>query len=200
MEIRDLSPEELARLYRREMTRAFPPQELKPLSAMLHLLRQGRYRALGLWLDGEPASYALVWQEPDLPLALLDYLGTLPRLRGGGLGGKLLELLPRQCPQWQGLLAEVEAPEGEDPASLPRRRLAFYARHGFRELGQDCALFGVRYRLLLQGGGQLSPAQALACYRAIYTRHFPPRIYQRCIQIPLAPGEAPHARAEWIEE
>ena len=75
MKLNELSPQQLAQLYRQELTSAFPPEELKPLRSMLSLMEQGRYQALGLY-DGEDlVAYALIWLEPGCPFALLDYLG-----------------------------------------------------------------------------------------------------------------------------
>lgn len=44
MKLNELSPQQLAQLYRQELTSAFPPEELKPLRSMLSLMEQGRYR------------------------------------------------------------------------------------------------------------------------------------------------------------
>ena len=85
MKLNELSPQQLAQLYRQELTSAFPPEELKPLRSMLSLMEQGRYQALGLY-DGEDlVAYALIWLEPGCPFALLDYLGTMAGLRDRGL-------------------------------------------------------------------------------------------------------------------
>ena len=48
MKLNELSPQQLAQLYRQELTSAFPPEELKPLRSMLSLMEQGRSQALGL--------------------------------------------------------------------------------------------------------------------------------------------------------
>ena len=93
MRLNELNQEELSELYRAEMTRDFPPQELKPLKAMLELMEAGRYQALGLWEEDQLLGYALMWREPGVPFALLDYLGTLPGVRNRGLGGQMLDLL-----------------------------------------------------------------------------------------------------------
>lgn len=86
MKLNELSPQQLAQLYRQELTSAFPPEELKPLRSMLSLMEQGRYQALGLY-DGEDlVAYALIWLEPGCPFALLDYLGTMAGLAGPGPG------------------------------------------------------------------------------------------------------------------
>ena len=130
MKLNELSPQQLAQLYRQELTSAFPPEELKPLRSMLSLMEQGRYQALGLY-DGEDlVAYALIWLEPGCPFALLDYLGTMAGLRDRGLGGRMLDLLAEHYAHFRGIFGEAEAPENGDPAGEPlrRRRLAFYQR------------------------------------------------------------------------
>ena len=82
MKLNEPAPQQLAQLYRQELTSAFPPEELKPLRSMLSLMEQGRYQALGLY-DGEDlVAYALIWLEPGCPFALLDYLGISPSIAG----------------------------------------------------------------------------------------------------------------------
>ena len=123
MKLNELSPQQLAQLYRQELTSAFPPEELKPLRSMLSLMEQGRYQALGLY-DGEDlVAYALIWLEPGCPFALLDYLGTMAGLRDRGLGSRMLDLLAEHYAHFRGIFGEAEAPENGDPASpkMPRK-------------------------------------------------------------------------------
>lgn len=122
MKLNELSPQQLAQLYRQELTSAFPPEELKPLRSMLSLMEQGRYQALGLY-DGEDlVAYALIWLEPGCPFALVDYLGTMAGLRDRGLGSRMLDLLAEHYAHFRGIFGEAEAPENGDPAGEPLRR------------------------------------------------------------------------------
>ena len=106
MKLNELSPQQLAQLYRQELTSAFPPEELKPLRSMLSLMEQGRYQALGLY-DGEDlVAYALIWLEPGCPFALLDYLGTMAGLRDRGLGS------PCAAGGWPSISATASATAG----------------------------------------------------------------------------------------
>ena len=202
MTLSDLSPAQLSALYATEMKAAFPPDELKPLKSMLTLLEQGRYRALGLYEGEELLAYALLWLEPDIPFALLDYLGTVEGQRNRGLGTRLLEELARAFAGYRGIFGEAEAPENGDPADEPlrRRRLDFYLRSGFRYGGYDCALFGVHYRTLIHGAEDVTAEELLDAHQRIYRRGLPPEIHDRFIQIPLLPGEAVRSAADWIEE
>lgn len=202
MELRELTPRQLSDLYHRELKNAFPPQELKPLKAMEGLQARGCYDALGLF-DGEQLlGYALMWLEPGYPFALLDYLGTMDGIRGQGLGTRMLALLQEHYAQYRGIFGEAEAPENGDPAEEPlrRRRLAFYHRNGFRYGGYDCALFGVHYQTLILGDEDVTPEELMAAHQGIYAGYMPPHIYQRFIQIPLAPGEAVKPAGDWQED
>lgn len=202
MKLIELGEEGLTRLYQKEMTRDFPPQELKPLKAMLELMAQGRYQALGLYEGEELLGYALVWREPGVPFVLLDYLGTLPGVRNRGLGGQLLDLLAHYYREERGIFGEAESDEGGADADreLRRRRLGFYLRHGFRYGGYDCALFGVHYQTLIRGREDVTPEELLKVHRSFYQNRFPAHIYKRFVQLPLAPGEAPNPPGNWTEE
>lgn len=202
MKLIELSPETLSGLYETEMRSAFPPEELKPLGAMLSMMEQGRYRPLGLYEGEELLGYAMLWLEPGVPFALLDYLGTLEGKRNRGLGTAMLALMAEYCGEELTLFGESEAPENGAPEGEPlrRRRLAFYQRNGFRYGGYDCALFGVHYRTLIRGRPEITPQALLKAHQAIYRRHMPAHIYQKFIQLPLAPGETPQKPERWTEE
>lgn len=199
MEIRELTRRELTALYTRELVHTFPPAELKPLSAMERLMDRGCYRPLALF-DGEtPVSCLLLWMDQTGRYALADYLCTTPGRRGGGLGGRFLQLFYAAYPEFRCVLAESEAPTSGDPATdaLRRRRLAFYERNGLRLLDYECALFGVRYCCLAHG--EIDDEEALRAHQAIYAQQFAPDLMQQFIQIPLHPGEAVRPATEWKE-
>lgn len=200
MKLRILTPEELSLLYHTELTRAFPPAELKPLKSMEDLRRRGCYEPLGLFEGEALLGYALMWLEPGVPFALLDHLGTVEGRRNGGLGARTLSLLADYYASYRGIFGEAEGPHSPDPeeAALQRRRLGFYRRNGFRYGGYDCALFGVHYQALIRGRDDVTPEELLAAHRAIYQAHFPAAIYDSCIQLPLSEGEPIKPVQPWI--
>ena len=140
MKLIELTAEQLSALYESELKAAFPPQELKPLKAILNLMAEKKYQALGLYDGDELVGYALLWLEPGIPFALLDYLGTIEGRRSQGLGTIMLDLLAGYYKDYRGIFGEAEAPEGGSPEGeeLRRRRLGFYLRNGFRYGGYDC--------------------------------------------------------------
>ena len=144
----------------------------------------------------------MLWLEPGIPFALLDYLGTFDGRRSQGLGTIMLDLLAGYYKDYRGIFGEAEAPEGGSPEGeeLRRRRLGFYLRNGFRYGGYDCALFGVHYQTLIRGREDVTPGELLAVHQKIYSGHMPKQVYDRFIQIPLLPGQRPNSMGDWVEE
>lgn len=187
--LRELGLDGLHHIYHEHLSHAFPRMERKPLSAMEKLMAAGRYEALGLYDGEELAAYALLWQTVDGRAVLLDYLGVPRDRRGQGWGSRMLAQLRRIYGERAAILAEVEAPEAEEPGerSLQERRLDFYRRAGFRYAGFDSRLFGVHYRLLAAGAGE--EPELLAAYRTLYQGHFPGAVFRRFVQIPWSRPE-----------
>ena len=46
----------------------------------------------------------------------------------------------------------------------------------------------------------VSPEELLEVHRRFYQSRFPAHIYERFVQLPLAPGEAPNPPGNWMEE
>jgi hypothetical protein len=187
MKLDDLTPEQLTALYHQELKADFPPSELKPLRSMLSLMERGCYHPLGLYEGEQLLGYALIWVEPDVPFALLDYLGILRGKRAGGLGTRLLELLGEHYGHYRGVFGEVEAPYAGDPSLTQerQRRLDFYLRAGDRYAGYDCALFGVHFQVLLHAQADVTAQELLVAHQTIYQRQIPEPLYRRFVQIPF---------------
>ena len=202
MELRVMTPAELAGAYETDFKEAFPPSELKPLEVMEKMRRRGAYDPLG-YFDGTGAAagYICLWKHPDGRYILVDYLCVPARRRNGGMGGKLLAAARAFYPQRTVFLGESEAPLG-DPAADPLRlrRLGFYARNGAETLGYDCALFGVRYKTICWADPLPDEAEALRKHQEIYLEQFGRERYDEYIQIPLRPGERPRPLTEWVED
>jgi len=202
MQLRILNEAELKQVYQVHMKHAFPPAELKPLRSMEAMRERGAYEPLGLYDGEELLGYAMMWLEPGIPFALLDYLGTVEGKRNRGLGAALLELLGNFYSSYRGIFGESEGVTSSDPAQaeLQRRRLGFYHRNGFRYGGYDCALFGVHYQTLIRGDESVTPEELLQAHQIFYKKQIPARLYDRFVQIPLQPGEKLHPAGDWREE
>ena len=150
MKLEILTPEELKKAYETDLSEAFPPSELKPLSAMESLRERGVYDPLCLRDEaGAVLGYILLWKHLDGRYILIDYLCVPAGRRNGGIGGKLLQTVIDAYPVGTVFLGESEAPSGEPAADeMILRRLAFYRRNGAAFLGYDCALFGVLFKTI----------------------------------------------------
>ncbi|WP_419026951.1 GNAT family N-acetyltransferase [Intestinimonas butyriciproducens] len=185
-ECKRLDLDALHLVYREHLTPDFPPAERKPLSAMEKLLSAGRYEPWGLYRGEELMAYALLCRDPEGGFVLLDYLGVCrDKPRGQGIGTVMVAHLMGQYRHVSGILVEAEA-EGDDASpeenGLRARRLAFYRRLGFRELGYVARIFGMRYAMLLYG--DRTGEEAMEAHQRLYHYEFSPWLYDRFIHIP----------------
>ena len=202
MTLHRMSIGELRRAYETDLTEAFPPSELKPLSAMENLCEKGLYDPLCLMDDtGHVLGYVLLWKHTDEKYILVDYLCVPARQRNRGIGAALLSAIREHYPQDAVFIWESEAPTGdEEQDEMILRRLAFYQRCGAKVLGYDNALFGVHFKTLCYAHKLPDEETILQKHREIYLHHFGQERYDRFIQIPLLPGETPFPVTDWTEE
>lgn len=196
--LRILTDAELAEAYETVFREAFPPEELKPLSAIRKMRSEGQYDTLGLFLDGKPAGYICCWL--DMPYVLIDYLCVESSRRNGGLGAEIIRLTREHYPPETLFIGEVEAPTGDpDGDKMILRRLGFYARCGAEIVGYDCALFGVHYKTIVWSESPVDEAELCRRHDGFYRRNFAPGVYASAIQLPLGDGEKPFDRRVWDE-
>lgn len=202
MKLRILTPEELGDVYATHLREAFPPAELKPLSAMERMRARGVYDPLGFFDgDGTLLGCILLWKHPEGRFLLVDYLCVPAGRRNAGTGGKLLRAVRDHYSPDTVFLGESEAPTGDpERDQLIRRRLGFYARSGAVTLGYDTALFGVHFKTICWADPLPDEAELLIKHQEIYLSQFGREKYDRYIQIPLAPGETPHTVTDWVED
>lgn len=194
MELRPIPASGLEAWYREELTRAFPPNECKPLDKIRALMDQGRYEVWGLFEGETLLGYATLWMDPeDKRCILLDYLGITAARRNGGLGQRVVRMLADRLGGRSLLLIEAERPvEGDDQAenALRQRRLAFYERCGFLP-AYDMATCGMRFTTFLPClPDDLGPVMAL--HRAIYGPE------RTDVRVPLGPDELPPGPPAWM--
>lgn len=202
MTLHCMTREELRRVYETDLIEAFPPSELKPLSAMENLLEKGLYDPLCLKNDeGEALGYVLLWRHEDGRYFLIDYLCVPARMRNAGIGAKILAAMKAYYPEDAVFFGESEAPTG-DPArdEMILRRLGFYQRCGAKTLSYECALFGVRFKCLAFAEPMPDERELLRKHQEVYRAQFTPERYAQAVQLPLAPGEEPFAVTDWVED
>ena len=182
-----MSRDILRGIYEEHLVHDFPPAERKPLRAMEKLMDAGRYQGHVLCREpGRPLAYALLWSDPEGGYVLLDYLALCQgQPHGAGLGSNLLRLLKLTCRHHRGVLVEAEAEEADlEPEENIRRlrRLEFYRQSGFRDLGYQARIFGVRYAMLFWGQGEED--EVMEAHQRLYHFEFNPWLYRKFVKIP----------------
>ena len=185
--VQALPPEQVRALYRRRMTADFPPDELKPLSAIERALARGKYACYGA-MDGEDTlAYAFFVKLGEQ--ALFDYYAVARELRGQGIGSRFMQaLIAGPLRDMDCVLLEVDDPDfAPDAAELDnrRRRLDFYLRNGLADTGLRARVWRVEYRILALPVGRLpSRRQAREIYTSLYRAIMPPEIYAAMVELP----------------
>lgn len=161
MEIRELSLQEMEKLYGERMEADFPPEELRPFSSIRELTGEGKYKSFGCFEEGLGA-YGTFAFLPGRSGVLLDYFAVDARRRGQGIGTRGLRMLGEAARGLGAgfLLIEVESLESaETPAQTEERtrRIRFYNGFGCRETAVYSWLFGVEYQILVLPLGDRMP-------------------------------------------
>lgn len=126
---------------------SFPANERRTKEDHLRALQDADFFPLGAVEDGKLLADVFLWQTETF--VYLEHFAVQPSLRGGGLGGKLLDTLLQDT---RPLILEIEPPED----TLTCRRKRFYERHGL--LAQPYA----HVQLPFQGGGAIVPLVIMA--------------------------------------
>jgi GNAT superfamily N-acetyltransferase len=120
---------------------AFPANERHPLATIVDRVNRELSRLYVASSNGEIVFLALLWPLKETDFVLLDYIATKANHRGQGIASAFLTTLRDELISTRKhLILEVEHPQFGDPKEK-ERRVAFYKRHGARELE------GVRYLL-----------------------------------------------------
>ena len=192
------NPEEVAAFYQRDMCRAFPPAELKPLANIQAMIQDGIYRPWCLFEGGELAGACFLWLgHPGW--GLLDYLCVAESRRNSGAGARMLAELRRVEPEMV-VLGESEAPVHAPDPAMAERRLGFYSRNGARTAGYDTDIFGVHYKTLYWAPAAVPDEVLMAEHQYIYQNRFPAKKYETYVRIPRDPAAGPFRLEPWNED
>lgn len=164
MEIRKLTVPELKFLYRGEMLRSFPANEIKKYRHIRKGVKKGTYYGYGAFIDNKLSAYALICVSDRV--GLLDYLAVNPELRGQGIGKKMVEYLIKNE---MNLIIEADSPDlspNEAEKAVRVRRIHFYDNCGCINTGvkariEDCPF------ILLATKETVSPEDYYYIYNAM---------------------------------
>lgn len=134
---------EVKRLYRE----AFLPEERCPFLRLLLLnIFSANVSLRGYWREREFCGFTLsVCSDKYL---YINYIAVSPELRSEGVGTAILRLLAGANPEKAMLVEVLSPPEGSDGWEQRNRRMAFYRRNGFFDLGRTISGKGGDYVLL----------------------------------------------------
>lgn len=159
LQVKELTINQAEGVYREYLKADFPPEEVKPFSTIRRMWEKKSYCAYGFYeRAGEDAAdglcaYAFLMADCRKRMLLLDYFAVSSRLRGSGYGSKALQLLRKECADWNGIVIEVEDDELLDldvkTKDTRKRRIAFYTNAGCRMTSARSRLWGVDYRIMV---------------------------------------------------
>ena len=190
MILKTATPEQLRRVYERDLRASFPPDELRPLPVMERLCQAGRYRPWCAFDEGGGVLGVLFLNLGNPGWALGDYLCVSQERRNGGLGARILREVRKKEPGLV-ILGEAEDPAGAPDPAMAERRLGFYRRNGARFASFRSEVFGARYRLLYFSDAPVAEDRLLWEYDGIYRRDFSREKYERFVRIPWTPAMPP---------
>ena len=196
MELRLPSLTQLRQIYETDMKEAFPPAELKPLSAIERMWQEGKYKPWCLFDGDQIIGLAFLWLGKDPGWALLDYLCVSSAYRNDGLGSKILERL-KEAEPGAVIFGEAEAPVHAPDSAMAERRLGFYLRNGLRMAGYDTDIFGVHYKTLYLADAKVEDGALMEAHRAVYRGSFTAEKYARHVMIPRDPDLPPIEQIPW---
>ena len=151
MQIKKLSIDEIREIYYINMVHEFPPEEIKPFSAIDRLLQKDMYLCYGLFDEETLEGYAFLVREEGNACLLLDYYVVMEEYRDRGMGTRFMTMLREVCAEYDSILVEVENPDyAGDDAQLAsqKRRVSFYERNGYKDTGIRARLYDVEYRIM----------------------------------------------------
>lgn len=192
MELKLLRPDQLSRVYNRDLRRAFPAAEMKSLWLLRRLMDKGYYRPYACFEGDEIIGEAFLWTgRPGW--AMLDYLCVVPGRRNDGLGQKI-QLALREAEPGTVFVGEAEEPADAPDPGLAERRLGFYHRFGWRDSGYEADIFSAHYRCLYLADREIPPEELMEQHNFIYRTGLSPKQCRRFIRIPPEPGYQTPAR------
>ncbi len=125
---------------------AFPANERKPFSVLENNRRRGMTDILAIY-DGEFLGLVITAGYKDM--VLIDYFAVDEGKRGGGIGGRAIELI-RQRYAGKRVFLEIELPDVSFANNEQRvRRKGFYLRNGLKDSGIAVNVYNTDMELLV---------------------------------------------------
>lgn len=183
--LKSLDDAQISMLYEEKMRRDFPPSELKRLSSILNMRKNGVYDVLGAFKEEVLVAYALMYRDAAARVILLDYLAVDEPYRRQGFGSELLsQLRTHYASSSDVLLIECERPKTAPDEEGARNRIRFYTRAGAELTTVRIWLFDVEYSILVLPCSQELPSRNWAQQMlALYKQMLPKELYEKNVRL-----------------
>ena len=129
---------------------AFPPEERAPFRRVWRCAGQGKADFLSIHIHGKCCGMAYLVRRGDL--VYFFYLALDPRVRGRGIGTKVLKAVKRKCEGKRLFFALEQLDPKAKNYEIRVRRHALYRRCGFVDLPYVLHEAGVVYAVMGNGG------------------------------------------------
>ena len=186
MKLRELTDEEIRRIYAERLPGDFAPDEIKPLSRIEREMAAGRYACYGYFGEDGIAAYAFFIINERY--AMVDYLAVREDLRGQGTGSRFIRAMMEELmQQYAFVLLETEDPSfaaDEEDKRIRERRLRFYQHNGLTETGVTSTVWNVDYRVLaLPVGTVPAPDEVRKIYTGMYRNMLTKELFDENVNV-----------------
>lgn len=184
MELKQLSKEEVKKIYSDHMVIDFPKEELKPIDAIERLISRNIYECYGLYDKEELLAYAFF--NTSKSYLLLDYYSVCEKHRSNGIGSKFFGILKEECKNYNGIIVEVEDVESADTEAekiIRQRRIDFYKKNGMKMTNVLCELFNVNYSIMCISKVEFDDSIISDEIKNIYKEMVPEKFYSKYVNV-----------------
>lgn len=184
MNLKQLTYEDVKKIYNNHMVIDFPIQELKSIKIIQKLIKEKTYICYGLYDNKELLAYSfLVISKLYL---FIDYYAVCSKYRNSGIGSEFLNILKECFKSYNGIIVEVEKIEcalNEDEKIIRKRRIDFYRRNGMRMTSICSTLFNVNYSIMCLCNIDTEDSIIYQELKNIYKRIFRIKFYSQYVKI-----------------
>lgn len=196
MEFIELNDSQIKLVYETYMVNDFPSCELKPLSIIMNAKSNKTYRCFALVEEGEftidkVMAYTYFASDKAWETVLLDYFAVNGKLRGTGIGSKMLNLVKEYFgnnTEISNVIIEsesIESARNDDEVLVRTKRIRFYEKNGLLKLSKKPVVFGTEYTMFVMNISNsekmVSEAEILESYLNVYKSMLTKKMYDENI-------------------
>ncbi len=162
-QIKELEKEQLLTIYRENIDKHFPKDEIKTLKKIERIWEMGIYYGLAMYdvsksnekeelnIEQSPLiGYAFFIKDLEGNIILLDYFAILEEYRSKGMGSVFLQEMKKIVSSYRAILLETEDVDKAktiEEAEIRKKRDYFYERNGVIKTDVRTEVYGVYYAI-----------------------------------------------------